>query len=85
MITLDDLEDYGLRSNLRDQMTKLKPAHWAYAAALLAAMKADTEEEMNRAWACLPRSVKPAPDDKQARVITELIARVISNKARKPK
>jgi hypothetical protein len=78
-ITLDDLENYGLASNLREHVLKLKPPHWSYAAALLAAMREDTESEMNRAWSCLPRSVKPPLDDKGARVVTELISRVISN------
>lgn len=84
-ITLDDLENYGLKSNLRDHVLKLKPQHWQYAASLLAAMKNETQEEMNRAWSCLPRNLKPAPDDKLARVVTELICRVISSRSIKRK
>ena len=84
-ITLDELENYGLASNLREHVLKLKPIHWQYAAALLAAMREDTEIEMNRAWACLPRSVKLPLEDKQARVVTELISRVISNRHAKMK
>lgn len=79
-ISLDDLENYGLTSNLRDHVLKLKPHHWDYAARLLAGMAEDTEQAMNRAWAALPRAVKPKPEDKLARVVTELIARVISNR-----
>jgi len=84
-ITLDELENYGLESNLREHVLKLKPQHWQYAASLLAAMKNETEEEMNRAWSCLPRNLKPAPDDKLARVVTELICRVISSRHNKAK
>ena len=80
MITLDDLQDYGEKSNLKAQMEKLKPIHWQYAASLLAAMREETEAEMNHAWSRMPRSAKPPLDDKLARVIPELIVRVIGQR-----
>jgi len=83
MITLDDLQDYGEKSNLKAHMAKLKPIHWQYAASLLAGMREETEAEMNRVWSQLPRNAKPPLDDKLARIIPELIVRVISNRRTK--
>jgi hypothetical protein len=81
-ITLNDIETFGLQSNLREQVLKLKPEHWQYAASLLSAMKEPTESAMNKAWSEMPRNQKPSLDDKKARIIPELIVRFIFSKHR---
>lgn len=83
MITLDELKQYAERSNLKAQVQKLKSEHWRYAETLLAGMRDETETEMNRVWSQLPRNAKPPLDDKLARIVTELIVRVISSKRTK--
>lgn len=83
MITLDALKQYAEKSNLKTQVQKLKPEHWKYAESILSQMRDETETEMNRVWSQLPRNAKPPLDDKLARIVPELIVRVISSKKTK--
>lgn len=78
MITVQDLKKYADNSNLRTLAKKLRAEHWQYAELLISQMRDDSELEMNRVWCMIPRSAKPSPDDKLARVIPELISRVIT-------
>lgn len=80
MITIVELKTFAQKSNLAAQVEKLKPMHWQYAETLLAGMREETEAEMNRVWCSMPRSAKPSHDDKLARVIPELIVRVIGQR-----
>lgn len=80
MITVQDLKDFADNSNLRSLAQKLKAEHWRYAESILSQMRDDSEAEMNRVWCSMPRSAKPSPDDKLARVVPELIVRVIGQR-----
>lgn len=82
MITIQDLKDFAESSNLKSLASKMKESHWSYAEHLLNKMKNDSEAEMNRVWCSLPRAEKPNPEDKLARLVPELIVRVIGQRKR---
>jgi hypothetical protein len=82
MITIEQLKEYAVCTNIDNKVKGLRSIHWEYAKNLLSAMVEDTEEAMNDAWSEMPRNQKPSLDDKKARIIPELIVRFISSKQR---